>query len=137
MLRICAYSKICTFWRACINGLWIKYSSSKVLSAKGTNIPGAMLRLQILRYFFLWLSLKVGLKVSATQNDAQCTFLIMNAFYTHCCIKCLQILQEKTLLQMYTDFTCIIYNKILFYTYNYLTPEIELIYYSDDRFQDY
>ena len=39
----------------------------------------AMLRLQILRYF-LRPSLKVGLKVSATQNDAQCTFLIMNAF---------------------------------------------------------
>ena len=42
----------------------------------------AMLRLQILRYF-LRPSLKVGLKVSATQNDAQCTFLIMNAFYTN------------------------------------------------------
>ena len=42
----------------------------------------AMLGLQIFRYF-LRPSLKVGLKVSATQNDAQCTLLIMNAFYTN------------------------------------------------------
>ena len=33
--------------------------------------------------------------------------------YVHCCIKCPQILQVKTLLQMYTAFTCMIYNKIL------------------------
>ena len=110
MLHICAYSKICTFWWVCINGLSIKYNSSKVLSAKGTCIVQCC----GCRFcdIFLRLSLKVGLKVSATQNDAQCTFLIMNAFYTHCCIKCPQILQAKTLLQKYTAFTCRIYNKI-------------------------
>ena len=32
---------------------------------------------------------------------------------THCCIKCPQNLQVKTLLQKYTAFTCRIYNKIL------------------------
>ena len=31
----------------------------------------------------------------------------------HCCIKCPQNIQEKTLLQTYTAFTCRIYNKIL------------------------
>ena len=31
----------------------------------------------------------------------------------HCCIKCPQILQVKTLLQTYAAFTFIIYNKIL------------------------
>ena len=31
----------------------------------------------------------------------------------HCCIKCPQNLQVKTLLQMYTAFTCRIYNEIL------------------------
>ena len=31
----------------------------------------------------------------------------------HCCIKCPQNLQVKTLLQTYTAFTCRIYNKIL------------------------
>ena len=33
--------------------------------------------------------------------------------YIHCCIKCPQNLQVKTLLQMYTAFTCRIYNEIL------------------------
>jgi hypothetical protein len=35
------------------------------------------------------------------------------ALAMHCCIKCPQNLQVKTLLQMYTAFTCRIYNEIL------------------------
>ena len=46
----------------------------------------------------------------------------------HCCIKCPQNLQVKTLLQMYTAFTCRIYNEICT-SLNYLTPEIKVIYY--------
>ena len=52
----------------------------------------------------------------------------------HCCIEYPHILQEKMLLQTYTAFTCRIYNKKL--RKKYLTPEIEMIYYLNYRFQE-
>ena len=41
-----------------------------------------------------------------------------NRMLSHCCKKCHQNLQVKTLLQMYTDFTCRICIKTLFKVFN-------------------
>ena len=73
--------KICICWWACVSMAFEENIALLKCFQQKIRAFCAMLRLQILRYF-LRPSLKVGLKVSATQNDAQCTFLIMNAFYT-------------------------------------------------------
>jgi hypothetical protein len=46
-------------------------------------------------------------KIVKVLDNKSCCYL------THCCIKCPQNLQVKTLLQTYTAFTCRIYKEIL------------------------
>ena len=41
------------------------------------------------------------------------SFIQTPRYWPHCCIKCPQNVQVKTLLQTYTAFTCRIYNEIL------------------------